>query len=224
MLKLVTNDIWVLDQTLTMPGGVPFPARCTVVRLADGDLWVHAPLRPDPDLIDELKKLGPVAHIIAPNTFHHLFVKRFWEQFPAAKTYAPAALQRKRPDIKWTAELQEHLWSEDFQVIPILGAHKLAETAFFHRSSKTLIITDLMFHFQEIPHWKTRLMTWLFNAAPGARISRLLRFITSDKSLFVDSLRALLKLDFDRLIMAHGELIESGGKEQLAKAIEHRYG
>ena len=45
-----------------------------VVRLPDGRLFLHSPIAPSDDLAREVEALGPVAYLVAPNKFHHLFV------------------------------------------------------------------------------------------------------------------------------------------------------
>lgn len=223
-MEAIGNGVWVQEGDLVLPGGAPFTTRSTVVRLSDGDLWVHAPVKPSDDWVEELRGLGSVSHIVAPNAFHHLFLKKFSAAFPEARTYAPPALFKKRPDIPWHAKLQVSLWPEDFDVTPVLGAAKLNEFTFLHRASRTLIATDVLFHFPRVTHWKTKLITWLANSAPGPRVSRLLRFVTDDKTAFLKSIRTIARQDFDRLVMAHGDVINSDGPAVLRAAYEHRFG
>ncbi len=49
------------------------PIRATVVRLADGRLWVHAPVAPTKECLRLLNELGGgVAYIVLPTTaFEH---------------------------------------------------------------------------------------------------------------------------------------------------------
>ncbi|KIG15533.1 hypothetical protein DB30_05556 [Enhygromyxa salina] len=47
----------------------------TVIRLDDGRLLLHSPIRCTPELREELDALGSVAFVAAPNRFHHLFAR-----------------------------------------------------------------------------------------------------------------------------------------------------
>ena len=62
----------------------------TVIKLASGGLWVHAPIAPTPECLRLLKELdAPVEYIILP-TFayeHKIFVGPFSRKFPKAKVY-----------------------------------------------------------------------------------------------------------------------------------------
>src|SRR3546814_13096368 len=57
--------IWIIDGPESRmdygPASIPFPTRMTVVRLAGGRLWVHAPVAPDTVLFEAIDALGDVA-------------------------------------------------------------------------------------------------------------------------------------------------------------------
>ncbi|MCB1041755.1 MAG: DUF4336 domain-containing protein [Acidobacteria bacterium] len=223
-MKAVCDGVWVQDAEVKLPGGAVLPIRATVVQLDDGSLWVHSPVHPSPEWVRDLKAIGDVRHIVAPNTYHHLFIKKLAVEFGGACLYAPKALMSKRSDINWTTELQRDLWPKDFTVVPLEGMDKLAEFVFLHKKSATLIVTDLLFHIQQPLNWQARFLNWLANSAPGPRISRLLGFVTTDKARFVSSAWEISQLPFDRMVMAHGDVIETGGQAALSAALEHRYG
>jgi hypothetical protein len=44
MLNEIERDIWVADGASVLFFGFPYPTRMTVVRLADGSLWVCSPI------------------------------------------------------------------------------------------------------------------------------------------------------------------------------------
>jgi hypothetical protein len=64
--------------------------RMTVVKLASGGLWCHAPVAPTAECVALVKELGaPVEFIVLP-TFayeHKIFVGPFSRKFPKAKVY-----------------------------------------------------------------------------------------------------------------------------------------
>lgn len=74
MIKPFADEVWIVDGPevgmryfgLTLP----FPTRMTIVRLPGGELWVHSPIAWSDQLGAELARLGPVSHLIAPNTLH----------------------------------------------------------------------------------------------------------------------------------------------------------
>ena len=90
----------------------------------------------------------------------------------------------------------------------------------FHRPSRTLIVADLFFNFgPEAPAW-TRFLMWLAVGKkhdPG--MARSMRLTAKDKPALKRSLDAMMSWDFDRIIVGHGEIIESGGKQRAAEAL-----
>lgn len=71
-LKPVADDIWIVDGPeigMRYFGfTLPFPARMTIVRLPEGDLWVHSPIAWSDDLGVATAALGSVRYLVAPNT------------------------------------------------------------------------------------------------------------------------------------------------------------
>jgi len=53
------------------------------------------PIDPYPHLKDQIKKLGSVEYVIAPNKYHWLYLKDFMKHYPNAKSYSSLSLQEK---------------------------------------------------------------------------------------------------------------------------------
>ena len=53
--------------------GIDVGGRAAVVKLSDGTLWVHSPLKLDDALKQALAQLGDVRHIVSPNFEHTSF-------------------------------------------------------------------------------------------------------------------------------------------------------
>ena len=86
MLTALAEDLWVYDQPLRFYG-IEVGTRMTVVRLADGALWLHSPVRPTPELRAAVDAIGPVRWLVAPNRWHHLYVRNWQEAYPGAAAY-----------------------------------------------------------------------------------------------------------------------------------------
>ena len=46
------------------------------MKLSDGSLWVHSPVKLDPELKTAMDALGPVKHIVTPNFEHNKFAQQ----------------------------------------------------------------------------------------------------------------------------------------------------
>jgi hypothetical protein len=113
------------------------------------------------------------------------------------------------------------MWGEELKILRLDGNPSMKEHVVFHPLSRTLIVADLLFNFgPDTPGW-TR---FLLRGAVGARhhpgMSRRFRMAIKDKAAFQRSADALLAWDFDRIIVGHGETIETDGKRRLSRALK----
>lgn len=211
--------LWIQEQSFKMLGA-EIGGRTTAVQLANGNLWLHAPGAAFADGYRELCELGVVKYLVAPNAFHHLYLSKARELFPRAELWGPGAVQKKQPTLS-LQRLDQTLpesWAPALETVSLKGS-KLQEYVFFHRPSKTLIVTDLIFnlHPQDL---KSRLLTSLTGTHKGLACSRLVRLSVTDRSAFRSSLEEIYAWDFERIVMSHGEVLPEHGREQLQKLMQ----
>lgn len=220
-LTPIAENLWAAE-TVFRSTGVPLRTRMTVVRLEDGGLWLHAPARPDEALVAAVAALGPVTEIIAPNRLHHLFTDAWRERFPAARLHAAPGLSRKRPQLAVDAVLgdaPDPAWQGEIDQVFLDGQPVLAETAFLHRPTRSLILTDLLSNVgSEAP---AALRLWMrANGAYGRLAStRMVRWTTRRRALLAVKLRRVLDWDFHRLIVAHGRIVERDARDAARRAL-----
>ncbi|CAM2009883.1 DUF4336 domain-containing protein [Acanthopleuribacter pedis] len=224
MLVQITEHMWEAQVDLNLIGRlVIFPCRMTVIRLKNGALLLHSPVRIDDALAAEIDTLGPVRTLIAPNCFHHLYLKDVMARYPEAKLYTAPGLAQKRPDLDVTAEIRpgKNLpWADEIEWFPLGGAAKMNEIILLHRATKTLIVTDLMFNMSKV---RGPMTPWLLRAAGAWRKpaqSRVWRILTNDRGAAKASLQPVLARPFERVVMAHGDVIERDGKAHFARALQ----
>lgn len=200
--------------------GLHLGTRMTVLRLPGGELWLHSVVAIDDLLEYAIDALGSVAHIVVPNLYHHLYVTEAIQRWPQARVHAPAAMRRKRPDLRIDAELGETPdpdWGGALAPVHIDGS-MLDETVFIHRPSRTLITSDLVENFDTSPHLGTRLYLKAAGLHGHVGWSRFLRLVYRDRRATRRSLDRLLGIDFDRIVLAHGRVLEHGGPAAVREA------
>ena len=209
-------------------GGMDLFSRMTLVRLHDGKLWVHSPCRLDAQLKNEIDQLGKVAYILAPGNFHHLYVSDFQSHYPDAETFLCPGLEYKREDLKFDWILDDHpdpRWNSEFDQV-VIQTRIISEVAFVHKNTGTLILVDLLENIgDDYTHeaglllkfwWKAVFKMWNNpKAAPEYQLG------WGDKDVVKKGLEKILSWNFDRIILAHGNLIESNAKAVLIKAWEN---
>lgn len=219
MLQSIDADLWTATQPLSTLG-MQIGARMTVARLASGGLFVHAPITLTPELKAALDALGPVEVALAPNAMHHMFLGACLGAYPQAVGYAVAGAAAKHPELKLAPipEGPDPRWSADLDHLHIGGTPGLGEVAFLHRRSRTLILTDWMFYFRESPNWLTGVYLRLSKGLGRAVQTPVLRGLIKDKAAALASTERLLEWDFDRVVMSHRDVLETGGKDALRAA------
>ena len=217
-LERVAEDVWVHAQGLrTM--GLRLQTRMTVIRLGDGRLFLHSPVGLSHELREELDRLGEVALVVAPNRYHHRYVGDY-AVYPHATFLAAPGLPEKRPDLRFDGILEARPppgWPEALAYRPIDGAPALSETIFFHRPSRSLLLTDLAFNIRSAS-FPARAYFTLSGVYGRPAQSRLMFLLVRDRRRFADSLRAVLEWDFVRVIPCHGDLMAGDAKTALTRA------
>jgi hypothetical protein len=170
---VVKDTIWTFDQLQGIFYTV-VPIRMTVVKLEAGGLLIYAPVAPTLECVHLVKELvaehGDVKYIILPTSSgleHKVFVGPFARSFPNAQVFvAPhqwsfplnlplswlgfpwrrtQVLPEDRADAPFAPEF-------DYAVLDInLGRGSFGEVAFFHKRSRTLLVTDAVLSVPEEP-------------------------------------------------------------------------
>ena len=207
-LKLLAENLWYADSVLKYKPLV-FGIRMTVVKLPSGGLWLHSPIPIDNFLADELEKIGDVEHIVAPNCFHHLFALSAKELYPQSVLWAAPGLSKKRKDINFDAVISsESDWGDTLEFEFIKGMPWINEVVFFHRPSRSLICADFVFNIREESSLVTKFFWYIAGAYKNFGQDRTWRLMIRDKNENTESLNNVLKWEFKRIIMAHGDIID----------------
>src|SRR5215475_14245357 len=67
---------------------LPFSTRMTVVRLKNGDLFLHSPIAFEATLAGRLQSMGRIGHLVSPNQFHYAHIGEWSRAFPDAVAWA----------------------------------------------------------------------------------------------------------------------------------------
>ncbi len=212
-------DLWVAETPFRFLG-LEVGTRMTIVRLPDGDLLLHSPVRLDDGLRREVEALGRVAHLVAPNKLHHLFLDDWITAFPNASLFVAPGLETKRADLAPTGILgdaPEPAWADVLDQVAMQGFSFANEVVFFHRASRSLILTDTAFNVGPEGAPATRLFFKLNGVYDRLTPTLLERILIRDRDAFRAGLERILAWPFERVIVCHGAIKESGGREELVR-------
>ena len=160
--EIVKGAMWTFEQPQSLGfSNVTTNVRMVVIKLKSGGLWVHAPIAPTKECVRLLNELdAPVEFIVLP-TFayeHKIFVGPFSRRYPKAKVYvAPkqwswpinlppqlfgifptknGVLKSDDETTPWADEIEQKV------LVSSVGIGPYIEVAFFHKKTKTLLVTD----------------------------------------------------------------------------------
>ena len=219
MVTEIDDGIWTVDGPDVEIAGASIPTRMTVARLHDGRLWIHSPVKLSEKVRASIEALGDgVAALIAPNKFHYLFINPWREAFPQARVFAEEDLMRKLPSLanaEMLADSPPGLYSQEIDQIIFGGNRLLREVVFFHRSSRSLIVTDLLSNLN--PERMTPIARLWFKfqgvTYPNGGIPRLYRWFANDKKSARKALATVRGWQPKRLLFCHGEPFELSAQQ-----------
>jgi Domain of unknown function (DUF4336) len=216
-LRALGPDLW--EAELNLQEGMHLRMRMTVVRRANGALWLYSPIRIDAALAGELAVLGEVRDILAPNRFHRRFAATAKDRYPSATLWAAPGLAQKKPQIPFDATLSEDTdWGDELRSLFVAGAPSWSEYVFFHSPSRTLICTDLLFNIRDESHGLTRFFYRAFGMWQRFGPNRLWRWLAKDRQALAASIERILTWDIRRVVMAHGDPVEIDNPASLRAA------
>lgn len=222
MLRELAEGLWVTERPLRFMG-LEVGTRMTVVRLRDGGLFLHSPVALDDELREALQRLGEPRFVVAPNRFHHLFIGEYREAFPGVKLYAAPGLPEKRRDLTFDLELSGASpaeWADELDQAQVEGVPMMGEVVFCHRASRTLISCDLAFNLGPSSPFATRLAFRLIGGYGRLEPTLTERVLIRDRAAVRGSLEQILGWSFERVIVSHGDILESDGRDALRRGYD----
>ncbi len=228
-LKPVAENVWIVDgPTIRFGFGwlkIRFPTRMTVIRLGENALFVHSPTELSPALRAGIEALGRPCWIVAPNRIHYWWVPDWHRAFPAAEVYlAPRIREQAGGRIDFPAReldaAEGYPWDAEVATLPVAGSY-MTEVAFFHRASRTLVLTDLIENFE--PAKLGVVLRWLTRLAgiqdPDGQMPRDMRLTFKGRRRELRrAVETMIAWRPERVIIAHGRWYDRDGAGELRRA------
>lgn len=218
-MRQLADNLWLLQYPLSVLG-TQHGRNVTVIRLSSGKTILHSMAPFTPADVAAIRDLGTLSWLVESMLLHDTYAKEGRTAFPDLPFLGPPGFSDvvkfpTQPLLPAPAE-----WAGEVEVLPVEGAPKLKEHLFLHVPSRSLIVADLVFNFDPNEHgWDRFFHRYIagFKRYPG--MSRIFKICISDPEAFKASMAKVMESDFDRIIVGHGEVIESGGKALLKRAL-----
>jgi Domain of unknown function (DUF4336) len=230
--KPLGPDIGIVDGPLeylttagvTLP--LPFSTRMTVVRLKNGDLFLHSPVKFETTLAGRLQSMGRIRHLVSPNQFHYAHIGEWSRAFPDAVTWAsPGARVRARTrgiDVQFLSDLGAEApgeWRDEIEQTVVPGGI-FGEIVFFHKVSKTVILADTILNLElDKLRQPWRFAAWLTGMHyPNGQLFFGMRLpLLLQRRKTRTAVEKLLSWQPERIILSHGRCFETNASVVLRR-------
>ena len=139
--------------------------------------------------------------------------------------YSAPGLAKKRQDIKFSTELSEcpdSEWSQEIDQIIFRGSPAMEEIVFYHKVSRTLILTDLIENLdpQTLNWWQRGLARLAGILYPHGKtpLDWRLTFQLGSKEQARASFSSIMDWDIENVILSHGKCVFGCGREFVSKS------
>ena len=217
----IAPGLWEVCRAVIMPPAMRLPIRMTILRLPSGGLLVHSPVELDSETSRAVRELGEVKALLAPNSFHHVFVSRAAEEFPRASLFLAPGLPERVPSLpkgRIVTDVAPPEWAGAIEPL-VFGVKSFVEVVLLHRPTKTLILTDLAFFWPRIEGLYNRLAWRAFGMPSRFGTSRTARLtLLRDRAAAAPFLKRIEAWEFERIMVAHGDVLEKDAKAEFRRA------
>ena len=114
-------------------------------------------------------------------------------------------------------------WQGHLDAVRLEGAPKLDEVVFFHVPSKSLVCTDLVFNIQSPRGWAVWPLLKMMGTYKRFAMSNFWKLLAKDRAKLGECVERVLAWDIERVVVAHGEIVEDDARRRLAHAAGARY-
>ena len=215
----VAENLWVLRYPLRLLG-VEIGRTVTIIRLANGKFIVHSTAPFTAADLGAIRAAGEIAWLVDVSNFHDSLAREGRAALPDVPYLAPEGFSKYSGVATDPLSPAPAEWTSDLEVLELAGMPRVREHVMFHRPSGTLIVADLLFNFGRRGSLWTRLFArYVMRLRNFIGMSPFFRLMIRDREAFRRSMAIMMAWDFDRVIVAHGGIIERGGKARLREVL-----
>lgn len=228
----VDQGIWTVEGPTVPyrvgPFTVPCPTRSTLLADPEGQIWIHSPVAYSRNLHASIEALGPIAGLIAPNSFHHLSLGEWSSHLADASIVIAPDLEGRfgalKPRMMALAQFGRTNGPK-WLATEIVDGGSWCEIAFYHYSSRSLVLTDILQNFDlaRITGWPAKALLTVCGARRGPVVSielLAMAFRAGKLPQVRESLAKIQRMSARRVLIAHGAQPDSEELRSLGWTID----
>jgi len=208
------------DSELRMLPGLTIPLRSMFIESVADSILISPVGTPE-----EVAVIGnELTTLVAPSLLHHRHLIGAIDALAPRELWGPRGLVEKRPEFAGAKILGQDPWTHEdtLPFVVVEGAPARNEVVFFHPPSRTIYTADLVFSIQRPQGLLAPVALRALGVYKRFGVARMWSRWIEDLPAFRRSIDKILDWDFDRIAMAHGDLVNEGGKKKLILALQER--
>lgn len=217
----IGSQTFCFDSKLRLLPGLTIPLRSMLVATREQQLLISPVCT-----AEEASQIGvePLA-LIAPSLLHHRHLAAAIERYRPVALWGPPGLAERKPELGRVYMFGIDAWPYDDQLefVVIEGAPKRNEVVLFHRASRTIYTADLFFHIREPEGRLAPLAFRMMGIHRRFAAARMWRRWITDRTAFTRSIDEILAWDFERIVIAHGDVVEHDARARFVAALRERH-
>jgi len=228
----IDSRTYYFDSKTWLFPGVTLPLRSMLVVTGEQEEILISPVCTP----EEALQVGAPLTLVSPSAFHHRHHRRAGHHHNFA-----VAIERYRPLAVWgppglAEDLQElnalefvgpvHVfgidawpYSDQLEFVVVEGAPQHGEVVFFHRTSRTIYTADLFFNIQDPEGFLASLVFRWMGIYRRFAIPKIWHRWVTDRAAFARSIDQILGWDFDRIVVAHGDVVDQDARALVETAL-----
>jgi len=219
----IDENLWIFDGPEVRFMSLDLPTRMTIAHV-DSGLWVHSPIPITRDIKNFVSTHGSVSQVVAPNNLHHLYMDDWFAEYPDADFVAAPGLREKRADLAFTSDLkpgESYTWSDAIDHAHFVGNRFFEEAVFFHKVSKTLILTDLILNLKTegFSAWQRAFARFDGVAYPDGMSPRFFRWSMRNRKAAQTCYEQMIAWAPEKIVISHGECMLENGTNEVRKRL-----
>jgi len=220
-MRQIAENLWLLAYPLSRLGA-DFRRNISIIRLQSGQLIIHSTGPFAPGDVAAISALGKPGWLVDAMLQHDTFAQEGRDAFPTLPYLAPEGFSTNLDFPTGSLLPPPAEWENEVDVLRIEGVPAYQEHVFLHRRSRTLIVADLIFNFgPDEPAWTEILLRVAVGSEHHPGMSRPFRAAIKDEAAFRASMETVLGWDFDRMVVGHGDFVESHAREKIEALLKH---
>ena len=224
-LEQIGDEIYVLRGSIKLNSIVRITRNMVLIREGDEVVLIN-PVRVSEGVLQQIARLGKIAHVVRTGAFHGIDDPFYVETFNATMWAQPGGVTYTTPSIDQEITEATTLPFSRASIVTFKNT-KEPEFALHIADRDGLLVTcDAIQHYGDYSYnnLPARLLLPFIGFPKETLVGPIwIKVMATERGSLEDDLRQLLNLGFNRLIAAHGTLLESGAHAAVSTAIDKAF-